>query len=59
MGGVAPAPKVPTVGQETHLTLRPHHWDPKQMSWSSEEGDAQQPGGFGDASWRRPMKTGI
>lgn len=43
MGAVAPAPKVPTVGQETHPTLRPHLWDTKQVSWSLEEGDAHQP----------------
>lgn len=57
----APAPKVPTVKQGTHLTLRSHlNWDRKRVSQSSKEGGAHQPGGYRDASWRRgPMKTGI
>lgn len=60
MGGTAPAPKVPTAGQGTHLTLRPHRRDTEQGSQSSEEGDAHQPGGSGEASWRRGlMKTRI
>lgn len=60
MCGGSPSPEVPTVRQGTHLTLRLHHWDITQVSWSSEEGDTHQPGGFGGALWRRgPMKTGM